>query len=443
MQTSSSTRGPLIVLISGVILIIGGVIAMLVWGIASFNRPPAIATPIGPAPSIGLNDQRARLAVIDGDSLYTIDPDGSHSTSITTQGGLVLNALIWSRDNSRLIYAASEGNRGRLISVNADDSDSRVLVETDRARVPFYFYGSPDDQQIAFLQSDPATKDLRLMLAATSPVSEAALIALGRPDYFSWSPASDALLLHIGGTSSQAIISAYHLGDAAPHLIANDPAIFQAPAWSPIDQRWLYARNYFEGGQLIVADGVHETPVLTFPLGLAFSWSPDGQHIAYTQNDLIRATYNTLLIMDSAGHNAHMYFTGELIAFFWSPDSQRLAYLTAAFVEPSLTGRVGGVAAPRVDQQAKLNFAWHVIDLPTQRTINSIGFAPSPEFANLLNYFDQYAQSIELWSPDSRSLLFVGAPAQQARGVYVIDATQSNSAAQFIGPGQFATWSWK
>jgi Tol biopolymer transport system component len=461
MSTSSSVRGPIIVLIVGVVLIIGGLIATSIWITGTLVQPRPIET----AQPVEVKTDQARLAVIDNDRIYTIEPDGSNLTSITTQGNPVLNALIWSRDNTRLIYATTEGDVGQLISVKADDSDSIVLYESDQARVPFYFYGSPDDRQIAFLQSDPTAGDLRLQLAATSPISTAQstpavkhavrTVALGRPDYFSWSPQSDALLLHIGGTSGSAVISTYQLGEAAPQKIATDPANFQAPMWSPIDQRLLYAREYLEGGQLIVADGVNETQVLTFPVGLAFNWSPDGQYIATAHNDLVHFTYNTLSIIDSAGHNAHTYFEGEIVAFFWSPDSQRLAYLTGAFVEPEITGKAGRLSAPRLDgtplrvraaavgQQPEFNFTWHVIDLQTQRTIDLINFAPGREYENLLNYFDQYAQSIQVWSPDSRSLVFVGASFKQERGVYVIDATQVNAAAQFVGPGEFATWSWR
>jgi Tol biopolymer transport system component len=440
MSTSSSSRGSIIVLLVGLIMIIGGLIAASIWIIGTLAQGPR---PIETAQPVKVAAAPARLAVINNDQIYTIDPDGSHQTSITPQGSVVLNALIWSRDNSRLIYAATESDHGRLISVQANGSNSNVLYDNDRAHVPFYFYGSPDDRQIAFLQSDPDVGDLRLQVVATSLTDTARTVALGRPDYFSWSPHSDALLLHIGGTLRSAVISTYHLGAAEPEKIATDPANFQAPMWSPIDQRLLYAREYLEGGQLVVSDGAQETQVLTFPVGLAFNWSPDGQHIAYTQNDLVHFTYNSLSVVDSSGQNAHTYFDGEIIAFFWSPDSQHLAYLTGGFIEPEITGKVGGLAAARFNQQSDFNFAWHVIDLQTQRIINLINFVPSREYTNLLNYFDQYAQSIQVWSPDSRSLVFVGAPFNQARGVYVIDATHSNRAAQFIGPGEFATWSWK
>ncbi len=459
MQTSTppspASRGPIIVFIIGVLLIAGGLIAVMVWGIASFNQPRPIATqpietarpaPIGTAQPIGAGPSPAatnRIAVIDQDQIYTIDPDGRNQASITTNGSLPTDALIWSRDGTRLIYAAATGSRGQLISVAPDDSGETIVYDADLARVPFYLYGSPDDHHVAFLQSDPDANSLNLQLAAISPTPTVRSIAIGQPDYYSWSPQSDALLLHVGGTSRAAFIGTYHLGDTAPQNINTQPALFQTPMWSPIDQRLLYARQYLEGGQLIVGDGARETAVITFDVGLAFSWSPDAKHIAYTNSNPANLSYNSLSIMDTGGQAAHQYFDGDLLAFFWSPDGSKLAYLTGLLVQPGPVGKAGGLAAPRIDQQPTLRLTWHVIDLQTQQTITLTSFEPSDSFTFLIQYFDQFAQSIELWSPDSRSLVFTGAPFNGQSGVYVIDATKADSTPAYLGSGDFAIWSWK
>jgi TolB protein len=443
---SHSSRGPLIVFIIGVILIVGGLIAVSVWGVASFSQPRPIATqPIETAQPIGASTNPSatnRIAVIDQDQIYTIDPSGGNQASITTNGSVPTGALIWSRDGTRLIYAATTASGSQLISVAPDDSSETIVYEAERARVPFYLYGSPDDQHVAFLQSDPDANSLNLQLTNIAPTPTTQSIAIGQPDYYSWSPQSDALLLHVGGTSRAAFVGTYHLGAAAPQNINTQPALFQTPMWSPIDQRLLYARQYLEGGQLIVGDGARETAVITFNVGLAFSWSPDAKHIAYTDSNPVNFTYNSLSIIDTDGQAAHQYFGGDLLAFFWSPDGSKLAYLTGALIEPGPVGKAGGLAAPRIDQQA-LRLTWHVIDLQTQQTINLTSFEPSDSFVFLVQYFDQFAQSIELWSPDSRSLVFTGTDFNGQSGVYVIDATKANSTPAYLGSGDFAIWSWK
>jgi len=59
-------------------------------------------------------------------------------------------------------------------------------------------------------------------------------------------------------------------------------------------------------------------------------------------------------------------------------------------------------------------------------------------------YFDQYAQSLTFWSPDSRYLLLAGTPLGCERGIYFIDTTlASGDRVTHAGPGEFAVWSWQ
>jgi hypothetical protein len=99
------------------------------------------------------------------------------------------------------------------------------------------------------------------------------------------------------------------------------------------------------------------------------------------------------------------------------------------------------VAAPAGAQRRTLQVTWHVFDLDHDRTIDLNTFEPTESFLYLIQYFDQFAQSVALWSPDSRSLVYTGQPLIGERGVYVIDA-QDAAAPRFVGPGDFAIWSW-
>jgi hypothetical protein len=121
-----------------------------------------------------------------------------------------------------------------------------------------------------------------------------------------------------------------------------------------------------------------------------------------------------------------------------------LAYLSGALVEPGPIGRANGAASARIDQtQHTLEMAWHVLDLKSQQKIDLVTFKPADSFLYLVQYFDQYAQSIAVWSPDSRSLVYTGAPLVGKSGVYVLDATTPSAAPLYVGPGEFAIWSWR
>ena len=116
---------------------------------------------------------------------------------------------------------------------------------------------------------------------------------------------------------------------------------------------------------------------------------------------------------------------------WWSPDSQRLA---VASPNP-LTGQV---------------MEWSVLD-PVTGGEQDIGllFATS-EFAYTQTIFDQFAQTHDLWSPDSRALVLSGAfldvddlPEEIADvepGIWVVDALGVQDP-QRIAPGVVAFWS--
>jgi Tol biopolymer transport system component len=446
---SSSSRGPIVVLGGALLLIAGGIIALIAFTLGQATTPratPTIASepaaPAAIAPSTtGLN----RLAVIDGARIDTVDPDGRSLQSFDPGGGVPTASLIWSRDGRRLIYSYTAGTQGRLMSAQPDGSDPRVLFEADRVSVPFYLYGSPDDAHVAFLITDP-TNGIDLRVAATDRSDSAQSIARGQPNYASWSPDSQSLLLHVGGTSSTAFVGTYHLGDTAPHPIDTDPAAFQAPTWSPTGTtQWLYAHQRGAQNDLVVTDGQRENKLTSFDNGIAFSWSPDGAHIAYALNNPNSFVIEALTITDRDGQHARVYNKGDLMAFFWSPGGSKLAYLTSSFVDrgPTAQGDTVEIASRVAQPPRNLELTWHVIDLKADRVVDLSTFAPTDSFLFLVQYFDQLAQSIAVWSPDSRSLVYTGTPFGGSPGVYVIDTQAANGAPRYVGPGDFAIWSWK
>ena len=56
-----------------------------------------------------------------------------------------------------------------------------------------------------------------------------------------------------------------------------------------------------------------------------------------------------------------------------------------------------------------------------------------------LPYFDQYAQSHRIWSPDSSALVFAGTLANGERGVWV-QMDEEGVAPLSLGAGVSATW---
>lgn len=433
-----------IVLVLGVLAFVLLLVAALIRsGLAPATSavpatPAAVTTPAANATALN------RLAVIDGDQIYTVDPDGSKRLNLDHNGSVPTAALIWSHDGQHLIFSETGRGQGRLISAQPDGQAPRVLYETDQLSAPFYMNGSPDDRFVAFLVPSAANA-MELQVAQTDQPHSARLAVPGQPNYASWSPDSQALVVHIGSNRADAFVGTYTLSDTEPNKIETNPAAFQAPVWSPAGpaaQRWVYARQRGSQGELVMNTDGRVESLASFEGGIAFALAPDGQHAAYTISTADSFLYRGLTVVDLAGHSSQTIYKGDLVGFFWSPDGQKIAYLTGALVEPSSIGRAGGLASPPVQQTRRtLQLTWHVIDLASGQTLDLSTFQPTEAFVYLITYFDQFAQSIAVWSPDSRSLVYTGTPLVGGRGVYVIE-TQPKSAPRFAGTGDFAIWSW-
>ena len=439
-EQSPSSYAPFIALAVVLVLFVLALVCVLITALIVFGfvqaAPPAASDDATRATPLN------RLAVIAGDQIYTIDPDGARRVDLAHNGSVPTAAVIWSHDGQRLIFVESERAQTRVNAARPDGQDRRVLYEAEQVREPFYLYGSPDDQHVAFL-APGATGGMQLHIAETDQPNSAQAAVSGQPNYASWSPDSQSLLVHIGGVSTDAFVGTYDLSAAKTRKIETQPGAFQAPMWSPVGRtQWLYARQPGSSGELVVGDAQGSRTLVNFDGGIAFGWSPDGQHVAYALNTPDSFLYQGLMVIDLANSSSKVYFNGNVLAFFWSPDGSKLAYLTGALVEPSPVGRAGGLAAPALQQRRTLQVTWHVIDLAGGRTIDLNTFEPTDSFIYLIQYFDQFAQSVALWSPDSLSLVYTGQPLVGERGVYVIDAQDAAARPRFVGPGDFAIWSW-
>ena len=79
-------------------------------------------------------------------------------------------------------------------------------------------------------------------------------------------------------------------------------------------------------------------------------------------------------------------------------------------------------------------------------------YTPSAESLTMFSFFDQYAYSNSVWSPDSSQIVFSGTistPDPRRNGatpeedkVYVLDLREG-AAPREIATSRFAVWSWK
>ena len=264
------------------------------------------------------------------------------------------------------------------------------------------------------------------------------VVGSGAPFYYSWSPDGTRMLMQRDG----ARMDVYDVLEAGiSDELSQTPGSFFAPAWSPVDDRLLIGVRGEDGEStdlVIVANG--ETQTLVEGLsGIAyFMWSPDGNRIAY-MDVLNRNRIGTLMVVDAVtGETVARSTSNSVLAFFWSPNSDQIAYVTAATASPgSFSAKVQ--SAPVLQPSGGL--AWSVLDVDGGAVRSYGSFVPTEQMAYLLIYFDQFAQSHRVWSPDSRHLVYSEVTADREAMISLIDTTQETSVPLFIAEGVVGIWS--
>jgi TolB protein len=213
-----------------------------------------------------------------------------------------------------------------------------------------------------------------------------------------------------------------------------------APAWSPVDDRLLLGVRNEANTDLVIAEGDSlSTLVSGQSRPISFAWSPDGRQVAYIDRD------GPLLVVDAAsGEVVARTPVGGVLAFFWSPDGNHVAYVTLSASEP---GSFNAYAPDNAKvlaqtQQTPTGIAWSVLDIEDGENRRYGTFVPSDELVYLLTYFDQFAQSHRLWSPDSRQLVYSEVLPDRRRVISLLDTTQAVSVPLVIANGLIGIWSY-
>jgi TolB protein len=219
--------------------------------------------------------------------------------------------------------------------------------------------------------------------------------------------------------------------------LPQEPGVFSAPAWSPVDDRLLFGslnRENQSTDLVISANGEATTLAPQLDGVIYFSWSPDGDKVAYTSQQ------GPLVIVDAVtGETIARSTVSGVLAFFWSPDSEHIAYITLATPPDSINAK--RMADRESLSQETPGIAWSVMDVEDTTTRRYGSFIPTREMVYLLVYFDQFSQSHRVWSPDSRYLLYSETMENDRPSVNILDTTQSNIVPFSIAEGFIGVWS--
>jgi len=375
-------------------------------------------------------------------NVYTLS--GDSRTMLTDDAGIQTERLryyqfpTWSTDG-RLAYFGTEVTVEREVSmevfVSADGTADGESVYVGEDQTFTYAYWSPsscggDCYDLAVLLSSAAANGFLVnVIRDSADEPNVTQIGTGSPFYYSWSPDGQRMVWH--RNNRQIDIYDASAGEISSTL-DETPGAFFAPAWSPVDDRVLFGvANGRNTDLTVAANGEVTTLVENLPSPIHFVWSPDGNQIAYKDAN------NPLIVIDAiTGEIVAQTNVSDVYAFFWSPDSRFIAYITPAELPGSFS------AKPFNQNSEPPELSWSVLEVATSDSHRYGGFAPTSDQLYLLTYFDQFAQSHRVWSPDSRHLIYSEIDADNTPQIMLLD-TQSNVVPLSVAEGFFGVWSFE
>ena len=233
-------------------------------------------------------------------------------------------------------------------------------------------------------------------------VGAAAILDNG-PLWISWSPDSRHLLVH--RAEDHFLVN---VADSLQVSNLNIPFVgYRVAAWRPSGSTIAFVQaNDQDGISLYEGEVVGES--LESPRRIrgvspnpAFLWSPDGAYLAAAganqallYQGLSIFVYQDLTLYPEDDAKQPIRIRDNVVAYFWSPDSSKLAYVTLS------------------DTRGVLR--WMILDTVDGSRWTIVDFVPTSEQLTMFQFFDQFAYSHSLWSPDSRALVFAGTLDEEA-----------------------------
>lgn len=380
------------------------------------TSPTTVSTATTVAP-IPVDD---RLVILTSDAkVVVLDDTLREIASIAPPEGSAYRQPIWFDSTTIVFSEVLVDGSGALIA--ADAANGAIVWRVEMSSSPFYFDPSPDGSATTSLRNNIVEGGLIAELITrdgdVSPLSDRS------PFYSAWSPDSSALATHSG----QQTLSVLEGG--ATEVIADSTGSFQAPSWTP---RGLFTlRSTDQSQTFTVWDGSAFTDLARIAGPVQFVANGDLVAIQSAQDDestAIAAAFRAQVLPKIPGGQLGVFDAAsgsfETVAdrpapfFQWDPAGDRL--LVAAFAERPST-----------------DLAWEVWEDGT--STEYLPFRPQPGWlAELMPFFDQYADSLSLWSASGRAFAY---PTVGDAGPVVLVQPADGSATSTIDDAMWISWS--
>jgi hypothetical protein len=385
-------------------------------------------------------------------NIYTWSGLGEDDVQLTTDAELGREIArryqmpTWSSDG-RLAYFATDIRDTDYVSevfVSADGTTAGQVIYSGDNEVLNYASWSPQNcdssencRELAMLFNNRSGGGLFVKVVEDEVLEfPSEVIGRGGPFYFSWNSSGDRMLWQRNNTRLDVYdVESREILERLPLR----PGVFQTPHWSPVDDRLLVGilgEDERSTDLMIVTQS--ESNVIAEELSgiVYFSWSPNGNYVSYTMRN------SALVVVDSESGDVQSRTIVDTVGpFFWSPDSSKVAFVTLANSDESFTTQSGlrARATPRLQMP---DLVWSVLEIETGEVRRYSAFVPTPEMVYLFTYFDQFAKSHSLWSPDSRYIVYGEISEDNAPVISIVDTSVRDTVPLAVAEGYLGIWSY-
>ena len=392
------------------------------------DEPPPVVVPDGPAIVDGVANSLVLVHDPDGaDVLATYRADGTQVTSYTSDAAAW--QPVWSPDGRRIAWTTStDGVNWELVTVAVGGGDETRHPLPGR---PDYITYDPTASRVLALTPSAEGFGLVIVELGGSDQDSFSVVDVGQPYFSDFSPDGERVVAHVA-----ADLKVVEIG-GGQQVLEGTSIGHQTPAWHPSDDVVFLATDRDGGNQLVsrqLEDGT-TADLATFDGFLFFDVDPTAARVAVTafapldtvDDDLQalrpRQTGPDSLgagvwIVDVAGGTATQASDRPATAPMWDPTGERFV------VRSAIAG----------------NGTWDVYDVDGERT-GTTGFDVDGLLVSAyLPFWDQYARSQTVWSPDGAQLVHVGRSPDGQSGVWIHDAATAGPST-FLVAGDVAFWS--
>ncbi|MGI9645664.1 MAG: hypothetical protein ACR2O6_10180 [Ilumatobacteraceae bacterium] len=389
------------------------------------TEPPEVAVAAGPPIVDGVANSLILVHDPDGDDvLAAYRADGTQVTSYVSDESVW--HPIWAPDGRRLAWTTStDGVVWDLVSVAVGGGDETRHPLPGR---PDYITFDPTAERILALTPSPQGFGL-VIVEVGDPESEGfGVVDVGAPYFSDFAPDGRRVVAHVADDLRVVDLDG---GEQQPF----DETSFghQTPAWHPTDDVVFFAADGDDGNRLVARDLTAGTAatLATFDAFLYFDVDPTATRIAvsalaaFDDGDLqaLRRRQSESVgagvwIVDVGDGTTTRVADEPAAAPMWDPTGTRVLVRTA----------VGGTGR------------WDVYDMDGSRTGTADFDVDGSLLSAYLPFWDQYARSQTLWSPDGGQFVHVGRSGDGQFGVWIHDADTSGSST-FLVDGDLAFWS--